>query len=324
MEIVGRMKSEMTPMDSPLCTAPIFILGIHGRSGTNFLADLLCLHPDCGLPAPIMEDYLVHHTDLLVRYTKSVYWHWSSWKPPFEVDESFEDLLCQSIGNGLISFLTSQINEKRLVTKTPSVGNLRYFFKLFPQAYLLILVRDGRAVVESSVKSFGWDYEETIRKWADAARTILDFDGNSKDSNVKYMIVRYEDLYSDTEEELRQIFAFLDLETETYNLDAAMNLPVKGSSAFHGQGEKSVHWEPIEKTSDFKPLERWSHWDRALHERFNWIAGQYLLQFGYEEKQYPTNRLLWAIYNRALDTRWRAKVLGQSLSYRLKRKFGIA
>jgi len=305
--------------DSPSCTAPIFILGIHGRSGTNFLADLLCLHPDCGIPAPIMEDYLVCHSDLLVRYAESVYWHWSR-KPSFGVDESFADLLYQSIGNGLISFLTSQINEKRLVTKTPSVGNLKYFFKLFPHAYLLILVRDGRAVVESSVKSFGWDYEETMRKWADAARTILDFDRDTKNSNVKYIIVRYEDLYSNTEEELRRIFAFLDLETETYNLDAALGLPVKGSSVFHGQKEKSVHWKPVEKTSDFNPLQRWSRWNRALHERFNWLAGRYLVQFGYEKRQYATNRLLWVMYNRVLDIRWRAKVKRQSILSTVKRR----
>jgi hypothetical protein len=254
-----------------------------------------------------MEDYVVAHSDLLERYVKSVYWHWSLWKPPFEVGESFEDLLCQSLGNGLISFLTSQINEKRLVTKTPSVGNLEFFFKLFPQAYLVILVRDGRAVVESSVKSFGWNYEETMRKWADAARAILEFYENNKNFNLKYMILRYEDLYNNTAEEMRRILAFLGLEIETYDFDKAEDLPIKGSSVFHGQRKESVHWTPVEKTSDFNPLQRWSHWGRALHERFNWIAGQYLVQLGYDLQEYSANQSLWAIYNRGLDTKWRIR-----------------
>ena len=58
--------------------SPIFILGISQRSGTNFLFDLLCLHPDCGAPSIKWEDFLVDKSDLLVRYVSSVY----SWLAP--------------------------------------------------------------------------------------------------------------------------------------------------------------------------------------------------------------------------------------------------
>jgi hypothetical protein len=85
---------------------------------------------------------------------------------------------------------------------------------------------------------------------------------------------------------------------------AALNLPVRGSSVFRGQDPTNIHWKPVEKTADFNPLLLWSHWDQALHERFNWLAGQYLVQFGYDKKQYTSNRFLWAVRNRLLDLRW--------------------
>jgi hypothetical protein len=287
--------------------APIFILGIHGRSGTNFLADLLSLHPDCAVPSPIMEDYILHHADVLVDYSKSVFWHWSR-VPTWKIDDRLEDLLLQGIGNGLIKFINSQADKKRIVTKTPSIRNLELFFKLFPDAYLLILVRDGRAVVESCVKSFGWNYEETMRKWAYAAHLILEFDRNNSDSNLKYMILRYEDIHTNPVNQLHQIFDFVGLDVEAYDFEAAINLPVKGSSMFRGQGKKNVHWKPVEKTAEFDPLQRWKDWSRAQHERFNWIAGKYMIQFGYEEERYSTNQHWWDIWNRILDFRLRAKL----------------
>ena len=208
-----------------------------------------------------------------------------------------------------ISFiLNSQVDHKslskgRVVTKTPSVQNLHYFFKLFPQAHLLILVRDGRAVVESSVKSFNSNYETMMRHWANAARTILHFKQSCRDSDYKYLIVRYEDLWSSREKELRKILAFLGLDIETYNFEAAESLPISGSSVLRKQSGGVLHWHPVEQTPDFDPLHRWSHWDRALHRRFNWIAGPFLAKFGYEEVQYA-DHLLRRMWNRVLDIKW--------------------
>lgn len=294
------------------CPNSIFILGISQRSGTNFLYNLVCLHPDCVGSVP-WEDFLVHYSDLLGKYVDSVSSHWL---PAWDVRG---DSLYQYLGSGLLSFLTAQAGGKRLVTKTPSVHNLSYFFKLFPQAYLLILVRDGRAVVESGVKSFGWDYETAMRAWAEAARVILDFDQANKNSSLRYLIVRYEDICNNCEGELRRVLAFLDLSVKTYDFEAAVHLPIRGSSELKAQGEKTTHWHPVEKTSAFTPLQRWSHWSRSLHERFNWIAGQYLVQFGYEEKRYPANRLLWTVWNRILDSRPKAR----SVVRNLKRSFKV-
>jgi hypothetical protein len=304
---------------SPVATAspstdPIFILGISQRAGTNFLFDLLCLHPDCGAPAINWEDFLLEKSEPLVRYVSSVFSGWRRRGTGQEV----EDLLYEHLGNGLIAVLVSRTKAKRLVTKTPSVRNLDYFFKLFPRAYLLLLVRDGRAVVESRVKSFGENYETAMRRWAEGADSILRFVENSRRFNLNFLVVRYEDLWNEPEQELRRIFSFAGLDADKYDFSAAINVPVRRSSVFHGQEEKEVHWKPVEKTAGFNPVARSKHWSRSTHERFNWIAGEKLSRFGYNPKKYREEEFFWAVWNRALDLWWRIKGVSQSLVKRSK------
>jgi hypothetical protein len=200
----------------------------------------------------------------------------------------------------------------------PGVRNLEYFFKLFPHAHLLILVRDGRAVVESAVrmkrsKSSLVHYETAMRSWARGAKTIRRFDQTYKNSDCRYLIVKYEDLWGDVEGELQRIFTFLNLDATIYDFNAARNLAVSGSSVFRG-GEERVQWKrPVEKTADFKPMERWGHWNQHLHERYNWIAGELPAQFGYEVKEYKAKRFLWTIWNLVLDMTWPIRSFLQSM-----------
>ena len=59
-------------------TNPIFILGITPRSGTNFLQDILCLHPDCGA-GPVREDFLLHYADFIQNYISNLSHTWRGW-----------------------------------------------------------------------------------------------------------------------------------------------------------------------------------------------------------------------------------------------------
>ncbi len=295
--------------NSSLSGGPIFIAGISQRSGTNFLYDLLRLHPDCGGPGTNWEDSSLSRADHLVKYVEIVAGGWRR----HGADPGVEDRLYEHLGDGIVSVLSSQIKAKRLVTKGPFVRNLDYFFKLFPRAYLLILIRDGRAVVESRVKTFGESYEKAMRYWAVAADTILRFKQMACGGRVNYLVVKYEDLFNNPKDELIRILSFLDLDQEKYDFDAAINLPVRGSSVFRGTRPKEYHWDPLEKTPDFNPVGRWNNWSRSTHERFNWIAGEKLVALGYEEKKFGKDKKpLWAAWNRALDLRWQLKELYRS------------
>lgn len=290
----------------------IFILGITMRSGTNYLNNLLLLHPDCEYPGIIWEDYFLAHADLLQDYADSVYMHWrQEWKKEL-FDLMGKNPVMKFLGEGLTLLCKEQYrvragqgsmdswNSLKFVTATPSVRNLDYFFDLFPGAYLLIIIRDGRSVAESGVKSFDWDYEHTMKNWAIAAQKVLQFDRSMQGQGKKYLILKYEDLFRHTREKMTEILEFLNLNIYRYDFAAAENLPVVGSSELR-DSEGSIHWQARKKNEHFNPLDRWRLWGRSLHMRFNWIAGDYAQDFGYSMKKETGTGLSWRVWNKALD-----------------------
>ncbi len=290
----------------------VFILGIMPRSGTHFLANLLCQHPDCK-KSVLAEDGLVASSSLLARYADFNNKQWEKDGAP--AAGGAHQLLLESIGEGLLAFLknmrqnaiakkTSPTDSlpRYLVTKTPQVTGLENFFKLFPQNKLLLLVRDGRAVVESGNISFNYDRERSCRQWRDAADKIIGFTNATPQTSSNYLIVKYEELYTQTEQEMRKILSFMDLDQDKYDFKKALDMPVVGSSVFK-RGDKAVSWIPVAKTVDFDPLTRASGWTRKQHERFNHVAGPQLEYFGYQPIVFEENKRWWLLYNRYVDTR---------------------
>ncbi len=296
---------------------PIFILGIAARSGTNFLWDLLRLHPACASARPpITEDYFLYHADLLSAYTVAVQ---RSWDPNWgDFPPELTDVLQASLGRGLTSFL--QVDPtRRLLTKTPSVRNLDRFRVLFPDADLVILVRDGRSVTESCMTTFGWDLETAARRWVRAANQIRRFDTANRDHDARYLIVRYEDLLDDLAPTMSKLFRFLGLDPAAYDLQAAADLPVRGSSVHFGPDHSRVHWEPVPRTPDFDPRERWRAWSMSWQDRFIWIGGQQLRYFGYDSRPPLPPTKGRAAKHRVLDWRWRTSERTQADRVRLER-----
>src|SRR3954468_20659315 len=94
------------------------------------------------------------------------------------------------------------------------------------------------------------------------------------------MLLRYEDVLTDVTTILASIGAATGLDPSRIDPAAAQGLPVRGSSSFRGDVGK-VHWRGVEKDELFKPLERAANWDDERHERFNWLAGEQMLELGY-------------------------------------------
>lgn len=301
---------------------PIFILGIMPRSGTNYLWDLLRCHPDCApARAPIREDFFLQHADALVTYAATVR---RSWDPAWGVyADDVMKRLHESLGNALVDFLWVD-RERRLLTKSPSVANLELFFDFFPRARLLVLVRDGRSVVQSCMTTFGWDFDLAARRWAEAAEAIHRFDRLHADSRLPYRVVRYEDLVDDLEGTMRKALEVVDLDVDAFDFPTAAALPVRGSSAFFGPERHSVHWEPVTKDPSFSPNQRWHGWDAALRERFDWIAGPQLEYFGYDRGTRPAKGVAAAARHTALDCGWRARTTSRHLAFRLRVRLGTA
>jgi hypothetical protein len=43
-----------------------------------------------------------------------------------------------------------------------------------------------------------------------------------------------------------------------------------------------IHWKGVKRTPDFDPLSRFSDWNLEKHALFNRIAGEFMVEFGYD------------------------------------------
>lgn len=281
-------------------TQPVFILGVAPRCGTNYLERLLCLHPDCGLSVPLRQNYLTSILPLLADASDEVKRQWRR-HPDWGFTEDHFDDLDRSLGAGVVDFMVSTTDERRritglpdnmkdvegyfrlspryLVTKQPRTTGLAHFRRFFPNEKLLLLIRDGRAVVESSIRSWDWPFDVAVEGWRAGAAEIVAYD-HAGDQNS--LLVRYEDLVARTDEEMLRILHFLDLDPESYETQSAQNVPVLGSSTARPSGATSVDWKPVDPAPSFNPLGRAQNWDESRHRRFNHMAGDLLVELGYE------------------------------------------
>jgi Sulfotransferase family len=294
--------------------APIFISGIMPRSGTNHLMDLVCLHPYVA-PArrPVMEDFFLEHSDHLLTFASEVR---GSWDPIWgEFPPDIEADLLRSLGEGLTSFLWKD-RSRRLVTKSPSVKNIARFHLLFPRGKLLILIRDGRSIVQSCLDTFGWDFDTAAHRYSEAAGELLAFLASGEKSSGR-LVVRYEELVMDMRTTMTRVLDFLELPADKFDFSAAETLPVRGSSVHLGPGRADVHWEPVSKDESFRPLERWESWNDANLARFAWIAGRESRALGYESggSEMPVLQLL-------RDVQWYGIRSTRRAVYRLRGKLG--
>ena len=256
-------------------TGPIFILGMLPRSGTNHVWDLLGLHPDTELSTPVYEDHLVRSSGHLVDFVDEVS---REWTPEWDVPATAPSELLASIGDGILAWLTGD-SDRRIVTKMPSVEGAARFRALFPRSPLVVLVRDGRSLCESGVRTFGWSYERAFRRWRDAADTVLDLT-TAAHADPHVAVIRFEHLVERPAEVVRSICQTVGLDPDAFPYDRIGGLPVRGSSTLSTAGG-TVHWAPVEKTASFTPVERWESWSPHLHRRFAAVAGEQQRALGY-------------------------------------------
>lgn len=264
---------------------PVFILGITQRSGTNFLSGMLACHPELQTPSVLGEDFLLHDSHRLGDYVDRTYERWKR-LPWIENQEELRASLERRLGDALLQFLSSDIDpDRRLLAKTPSVVNLHNFFRFFTKAKLLILVRDGRDTVESAARK--WPkagYRRFMREWGNNARAIRDFMSgeHAEARGSSWELVHYEGLLDDPRASARNLLDFLELDAETFRWDKLEDLPIFGSSQNTDERGRVVSDAPVQHLADFNPRQRWKNWGWRRKRQFKKLAGEGLIQFGYE------------------------------------------
>jgi hypothetical protein len=258
-------------------------IALHGmmqRSGTNYLGYLVGLHPDVfAHPNQLYEVPFLRSLKGLLDFQTSF-------------TEAFPNSYEQIGENGLLAIFTDSFLEylhsfvpagKRMMFKTPSVRYLNYFFTLFPDENLIILIRDGRDVVQSAVKSWPHrNFSHLCYEWSLSAKMCLIFCANNVNYSNYYLLVKYEELFADTPKNVINICHKFGLDVAKYPFDKIEAVPLIGSSTFQPYDE--VTWDDIiSRPSDFNPIGRWQEWTTEMKEIFKEIAGQSLIDLGYED-----------------------------------------
>lgn len=209
--------------------APILVVGVTQRSGTNFLSDLLCCHEATTPPRdPYREDFAFPHALELAAWADEIgarlppRWGDSRWVP---------EEIREALGRGLADFLGRVgASEGRPVVKTPFAEALDGLRALSADVDVVVVVRDAPAVVASMVNGFGTPAEVAAHMWRDGARRVLAW----RESQQRAAIVRYEDLVDDREAALTPVLAALGLDPAHMDWTAAQALTVRGSSFARG------------------------------------------------------------------------------------------
>lgn len=278
---------------------PIFIISPVKRSGTNYLKNVLCQHQDCFSPGPIWEDELLRKAHLLADYADFTF---QKWNPKWNVETELmpPQQMLGLMGAGITDMLLAQFSNSaekrerfcrdfsnqdtppyRYVTKTPKADNIALLPQLFPDAYLLILVRDGRAAARSGQTSFAKPFDCAVREWAGAMDEISAFIRSPLFNPERHRLLRYEDLVSNPHQQMQELMTFLDLDASRINLSNLDRMPVVGSSTLRSEG-RDVHWTPVEKPAGFDPLARAQELSPFKRSHFSYLAAASGRFAGYE------------------------------------------
>lgn len=270
---------------------------------------LLREHPDIVAgsgDAP--EDFLLANANHLVDFVEATRESWATLRP--KDGPGSGEMLLRSTWRGVEEHLLTSLgcddsqpaNANLYIARTPSVVNLDVLDRL-TDTKAVVIVRDGRAVLESGMRSFGWSFEEYLHRWADAAARIHQVTAG----NDQMLVVRYEDLLADKTAELHRIFAFLDVDASRYPFD--VEVPVYGSSE---QIDRGQYWEGHAAPAGFDPLTRWHHWGRNRSRRFDDVAGDGMRAFGYladSDGSAPS-----FAYNRLMDLAWPIRRVARTIA----------
>ncbi|EYD74939.1 hypothetical protein Rumeso_03500 [Rubellimicrobium mesophilum DSM 19309] len=261
--------------------APIIVLGIMPRSGTNFVRDILALHPDtCADPGNLYEFPLLHVAKHAAMFRRD----YIQYFPRSAGSIGRWDLLAMLSGAWLRE-LQREAGDRQIVLKSPHVQNLTLAPYIFAGAKLIVCIRDGRDVVVSSMNTFDRfslgrkTFDQLATEWSLAAAAILDCEPGGRTYHPSMMVVRYEELQSGDTAPVERMLAHSGLSAQRYDFDAFRALPVRGSS--RETDLTDGRWAPHEKSEDFKPVGRWRSWSDKRLARFNSIAGSVLERAGY-------------------------------------------
>ncbi len=270
---------------------PIFVVGMP-RSGTTLIRVMLSSHPRITISPE--THYLsiwmrrLAHLDVGRSKGSGTFWHEFVQTDRFshlDIDPDttrtrilgYGPVTHRTIFTGLMEEFAGKMRKPRWGEKTPRhYRHIDTLLEWFPNARVVYLVRDPRAVVSSMLATpwGGRDTEKSVQEWLQCLRIMGKWE---KDERVH--VVAYEQLVSDPQQQLRRMCRFLDEEYSPAMLTRlGAGLPVANREEWAREAlEASL--EPITLDSITKWRSNLSGYQVAVIEH---MARREMLSLGYQ------------------------------------------
>jgi protein-tyrosine sulfotransferase len=258
----------------------ILLHGVLPRSGTNYLANAIALHPDvAGFPRQMWEFPLLH----VAPGAEALQSEFIAMFPANEALLGKHEFLAY-LASGWLAALQGEAGARRILMKSPHVQHIGLFPAIFPRDKLVLCLRDGRDVVASTMRTFGShllrkSFRQVVTEWKLATDAALAFAEGSPGHHPNAVVVRYEDGVREPQQLMQRLLARLDLDPARFPFDRLDHLPVIGSSTSEAEG--AARWQPVKRDPAFNPIGRWRSWPKRRMKEFMDIAGDTLARAGY-------------------------------------------
>ena len=307
------------PLGSMPGVRPVFVVGA-GRSGTTPLQLALNMHPRLGVYGET-QAFFVHRRFGAGTGESRLAPLLKHWGPMVASCCPYEGLLDGSeihsklanasnyaeILDVILGAIAKREGKQRWGEKSPAhVFRLPEIRSCFPNAQIVHIIRDPRAVVSSAIKAFGggefsdWNIYRAARYWVRCAR--IHAQQQSENRSDLYTLVRYEDFVHQPEKTLRSMSSFLGIKFVPEMLEAhrvASKYVQKASS-----GNMPAHHVLTQKPLDTSRADGWKKVLSSEHMKMiEQVAGKQMATLGYElsrSREYHPPRMR-AVY---FSTRW--------------------
>ena len=254
----------------------IMLFGVMPRAGTVHVGELLSLHPGiCPHPNRLWEVPFLENTSHLEAFQEGFFHGYEQ-----NTERMGSDDFLALFGAAFVAYLHSFAPpDERLLVKETSMTALAQFPVVFPAEQLLLLLRDGRDLVASSVRTWpDMRFDDLCRRWASGAETMLDF--VDQYPRPDYWLVKFEDILDAPDAFIRDACRRFGLAVESYPFEAQKEAKVIGSSTMSAEGE--VDWsQHLTAPEGFRPTGHWENWTAGQRRTFKRLAGPVLRRAGY-------------------------------------------
>lgn len=244
---------------------PVFVCGL-ARSGTSWISRTLGQSDELEY---IGESWMISKLSDLANWCNYIL---DSYKfNSFTWMEYSDDIkfFVRAIGKFYKELLYNASNGKRFIEKTPNwnLENIELLNEFFPDAYYVLIYRDGRNQVASNEefslnKNQHFDFKESCVKWSLSMDKIKFIRKNSQIN--KYTLIRYEDLLQNFDNIFKELCDFVEI--KRFNPAISYN-----NSSFKESGSRF----------DFNY--RWRSWTDEKRFIFKEKAGKQLIEWGYTD-----------------------------------------